>query len=257
VPFSVEHTESAPQGMAPLFSSSPRILRATARDRAAVSWAVDPARVAPHLPAGLRPDTQDGRAYVRLTGVRLAKVRVLGLVGPGLRRVPAVELQVLVREAAAPERRGTMTVRAHVPRRLVAWGAQGLYGESVTVAPMQPVRREQGDAVELTYRFDVAGREQRLRVAATTAPSSPSPGTLPHVLRDRPWRYGVARDGTLLRARIERAGAPIRRADEHHVTVRWAAVYGEPWGFLADQAPAAALVSPGGPLALRWRESAA
>ena len=242
--------------MAPLFSSSPRILRATARDRAAVTWAVDPARVAPHLPAGLRPDTRDGRAYVRLTGVRLAKVRVLGVVAPGLRRVPAVELQVLVREAAAPERRGTLTVQAHVPRRFVAWGARGLYGEPVTVAPMQPVRRKQGDRVEMTYRFDVAGREQRLRVTATGATRPPSPGTLPHVLRDRPWRYGVARNGTLLRARIERAAAPIRRAEEHHVTVRWAAVYGEPWAFLTDREPAAALVSPGGPLALRWRERA-
>jgi uncharacterized protein YqjF (DUF2071 family) len=242
--------------MPSLFSSPPRILRATARDRAAVSWAVDPDLVAPDLPAGLRPDTRDGRAYVRLVGVRLAKVRVLGLVGPGLRRVPAVELQVLVREEAAPDRRGTMTVRAHVPRRLVAWGARGLYGESVTVAPMQPVRREQGDAVEMTYRFDVAGREQRLRLTATGPPSSPSPGTLPHFLRERPWRYGVGRDGTLLRARIERDAAPISRADEHHVTVRWAAVYGEPWGALDGRAPAAALVSPGGPLALRWRQRA-
>lgn len=243
--------------MAPLLSSPPRILRATARDRAAVSWAVDPALVAPHLPAGLRPDTRDGAAYVRLVGVRLAKVRVLGLVGPGLRRVPAVELQALVREEGPPARRGTMTIQAHVPRRLVAWGARGLYGEPVAVAPMQPVRRERGDAVEMTYRFDVAGREQRLRVTATEPPSPPSRGTLPHFLRERPWRYGTARDGTLLRARLERDAAPISRAEEHHVTVRWAAVYGEPWDILDGREPAAALVSPGGPLALRWRRRGA
>jgi hypothetical protein len=143
-----------------------------------------------------------------------------------------------------------------VPRRLVAWGARRLYGEPVTVAPMQPVRRERGGAVELTYRFDVKGREQRLRVTATGPPAPPSSGTLPHFLRDRPWRYGVARDGTLLRARLERDAAPIRRADECHVTVRWAAVYGEPWAALDGRAPAVALVSPGGPLALRWRERA-
>ncbi|MFB6248723.1 MAG: DUF2071 domain-containing protein [Salinibacter sp.] len=240
-----------------LLSSPPRILRAVARDRAAVAWAVDPALVAPHLPTGLRPDTRGGTAYVRLVGVRLAQVRVLGLAGPGFRRVPAVELQVLVREAAPAARRGTLTIQAHVPRRLVAWGARGLYGEPVAVAQMQPVRRDRAEAVEITYRFDVAGREQRLRVAATGPPSSPSPGTLPHFLRDRSWRYGTARDGTLLRARIERETAPIRRADEPHVTVRWAAVYGEPWTDLEDRTPAAALVSPGGALALRWRERVA
>jgi len=233
-------------------ASAPRILRATARDRIAVSYAVDPTLLAPHLPAGLVPDTRNDRAYVRLVGVRLTKVRVLGLVGPGLRRVPAVELQALVREEES-DRRGTMTIRAHVPRRLVAWGARLLYGEPVAVVPMQPVRRALDGGVEMTYRFDTRGREQRLRVVGQEAPSPPPTGSLGAFLQNRHWRYGTARGGALLRARIERDDAPVRTVDEHHVTVRWASVYGDGWDALAGRPPAAALFSPGGALALRWR----
>ena len=235
-------------------SSTPVILRAAARPRVAVHYAVSPDRVAPHLPAGLQPDTREGRAYVSLVGVRLLKVRVLGLAGPGLRRVPAVELQVPVRPAGTNgERRGTLTVRAYVPRRLVAWAARGLYGEPVSVASMQPVWKERPDTVAVTYRFDRAGREQRLRVTAEKPPVAPASDTAARFLQDRHWRYGTRGD-TLMRARLERPAGPLYRVQEHYVTVQWGAAFGEAWAFLDDRSPDVVLCDPGGEIALHWRE---
>ena len=236
-------------------SSTPVVLRATAQHRVAAHYAVAPDRIASHLPPGLVPDTRDGQAYVSLVGVRLLKVRVLGLVGPGFRRVPAVELQVPVRPVdAEAERRGTLTLRAYVPRRLVAWAARGLYGEPVSVASMQPVWRERPDTVAVTYRFDRAGREQRLRVVGTPPPVAPAPDTLAAFLRDRSWRYGAAEDGPPRRAYVERPAGPLYRVTAHHVTVHWARVFGDAWAFLDDRAPRVVLCDPGGPLALHWHE---
>jgi hypothetical protein len=181
-------------------------------------------------------------------------VRVLGLVGPGFRRVPAMELQVPVREADSA-RRGTFTVQAYVPRRLVAWGARGLYGESVDVASMQPVWREQEDTRAVTYRFDRAGREQRLRAMGATPARTPADDSPALFLMDRDWRFGERGDGTLVRARLDRSIEPVCPVREHHVTVRWASVYGEAWGFLRGREPAHVLLSPGGPIALHWREA--
>jgi uncharacterized protein YqjF (DUF2071 family) len=239
--------------MASLFSSPPRILEATARHRVVVSYAVAPDCVAPHLPSGLVPDTRNGRAFVHLVGVQLVKVRVLGMSGPGFRRVPAVELQVLVQEASSA-RRGTITLQAHVPRRLVAWGARLSYGEPVDVASMQAVRRRRAGGVEMTYRFDSAGREQRLRVLGHPPPVMPSPSSLAYRLMDRNWRYGTAGNGDLLRTRIERPVAPIYRVQEYFVTVRWGAVYGDEWQFLDGREPTVVLFSPDQPVVLRWRK---
>jgi hypothetical protein len=233
---------------------SPTILTATARNRIVASYAVKPERVAPMLPAGLTPDTYDGQAYVSLVGVELVKVRVFGLVGPGFRRVPAVELQVVVQESEAA-RRGTLTVQAYVPRRLVAWAARGLYGEAVDVASMQPVWREQEDRREVTYRFDRAGREQRLRAVGDTPPETPGENGVAFFLMDRNWRFGMGGDGGTVRARLDRSVEPVCPVQEHHVTVRWASVYGDEWGFLRDREPAHVLLSPGGPIALHWREA--
>ena len=237
-------------------SSTPVILRATARHRVAAHYAVAPDRLAARLPDGLRPDTRDGRAYVRLVGVQLMDVRVLGLSGPGFRRVPAVELQGLVqRPDGGAASRGTVTVQAFVPRRRVAWAARGLYGESVAVASMQPVWKTRADAVEVTYRFDRAGREQRLRVVAQTPPVAPAPDAPAAILQERPWRYVHTAGGGLRRARLDRPQGPLYRVREHHVTVRWGAVFGPDWAFLADRAPEVVVADPGGPMALHWREA--
>jgi uncharacterized protein YqjF (DUF2071 family) len=234
-------------------SSPPRILEARARHRVVVSYAVDPDRVAPHLPSGLTPDIRNGRAFVSLVGVELVRVRVLGLPGPGFRRVPAVEMQVPVQEVGA-SRRGTTTVQAFVPRRLVAWGARLLYGESVSVASMQPIWKEQADSIQLTYRFDWAGREQRVRVVGTKPPVTPAPETPASFLLDRGWRFGARTNGSVVRARSERPVEPVYRVREHHVTIQWASVYGKEWGFLSEVDPVAVLLTPGAPLTLYWRE---
>ena len=232
----------------------PRILEATARNRIVVSYAVAPDRVARHLPPALIPDTREGRAYVSIVGVELVTVRVLGLAGPGFRRVPAVELQVPVRETDSA-RRGTLTLQAYVPRRLVAWGARVLYGEPVAVASMQPVWQERSETIQLTYRFDRAGREQRLRAVGTKPPVAPAPDTLAVFLMDRAWRFGTRGDDALVRAKIERPVESVHRVQEHHVTVRWPSVYGQEWAFLAEAEPAVVFLTPGAPIALHWREA--
>lgn len=255
VPFSIGVPIPSAPGMTARSKRPARILRATARNRLVACYAVPPASVASHLPSGLVPDTRDGQAFVNLVGVELVKVRVFGLVGPGFRRVPAVELQVPVQERnAASEHRGTITVQAHVPRRLVAWAARLLYGEPVSVSAMQSVRRERSGDVEMTYRFDVAGREQRLRVRGRRPPVMPTSSSLAYELLDRDWRYGQAGNGDLLRTRIESPVPPVYPVQEHFVTVRWASVYGEKWAFLEEREPTLVVFSPAQPFTLGWRQ---
>lgn len=143
-------------------------------------------------------------------------------------------------------------MRAHVPRRLVAWVARLLYSEPVRVASVQPVRREHVDHVEVTYRFDWKGREQRIRVRGKRPPVMPAPDAHTHTLLGPDWRFGTAHDGTLLRTRIDRPAAPVYRVQEHHLTVQWPSIYSDLGSVLADRSPSLVLLSPGTPVTLRW-----
>lgn len=234
--------------------SFPCILRATARNRVVVAYAVSPSRAASILPNGLTPTTHDGQACASLVGVELTDVRVLGLSGPGLRRVPMVEMRVHARLSERPsDATGTWTVQAHVPQRFVAWGGRWLYGEPVRVASMQPVRRERAEHVEVTYRFDSKGREQRLRVRAEKPPAMPSADAASHAVLRPACRFGIDQKDRLLQTRIDRSAAPFHPVCEHHVTIDAPTVYGEAGRLIEGAAPAHAFLSPEEPVALHWR----
>ncbi|WP_263787488.1 DUF2071 domain-containing protein [Salinibacter grassmerensis] len=227
-------------------------LQATVQNRVVFGYEVSPDQVTPFLPEKLVPVERNGTACVSLVGGELTRMRVFGVVSLGLRRVPTVELQVHVHPAGAPEKEGTWTVQAHTPRRLVAWGAQALYGERVEITSMQPIRREPADHVEVTYRFDWKGREQRVRARGEPSPVTPSPNAHAHSLLGPNWRFSTARDGTLLRTYIDRSAVPICRVQEHHVTMQWSAAYGEIGELLQDQSPFHVLLSLRSPVALHW-----
>ena len=70
----------------PLSRTAPRpagrpVLTQGWRDVAFLHWAVDPARVAPLLPAGTRPDVLDGATYVGLIPFRMRRIGLLGTPG--------------------------------------------------------------------------------------------------------------------------------------------------------------------------------
>jgi hypothetical protein len=119
---------------------------------------------------------------------------------------------------------------------------------------MQSVWRDQADTTAVTYRFDRAGREQRLRAVGAKPPREPAPDSFAFFLMDRGWRFGTDGNGDRVRARIERSVEPVYDVQEQHVTVRWASVYGDEWAFLRDREPTHVRLSPGGPMALHWRE---
>lgn len=85
---------------------------------------------------------------------------------------------------------------------------------------MQPMHSEGADLIEMTYRFEAAGREQRLWAVARTPPAMPLPESVAYRLMDRNWRYGTTRNGELLRTCVEGAVPPVYHVEEHHVTMQ-------------------------------------
>lgn len=77
------------------------------RDAAFVHWAVDPAEVAPLMPAGVRPDELDGATHVGLVAFRMCRVGLLG--APGLPYLGSfAETNVRLYSVDAAGRRGVV-----------------------------------------------------------------------------------------------------------------------------------------------------
>jgi uncharacterized protein YqjF (DUF2071 family) len=105
----------------------PRIMRQDWRDLTFVHWAVDPDRVAPFMPPGVRPDVHDGATYVGLVPFRM--------VGAGLPHGPAVpwagtflETNVRLYSVDSTGRRGIVFRSLDTDRGLVVAGARMAFG---------------------------------------------------------------------------------------------------------------------------------
>lgn len=105
----------------------PTLMRQQWRDLASVHWAVDPDRVAPHLPPGTRPDVLDGQAYVGLLPFRMVGAGIS--TGPAVPRVGTfLETNVRLYSVDTTGRRGIVFCSLDADRLLVVLGARAGFG---------------------------------------------------------------------------------------------------------------------------------
>lgn len=121
-----------PAGVEPVSPDAPALTGAVMmtqrwRDLTFLHWAVDPAEVAPRMPAGVRPDVLDGVTYVGLIPFRM--------VGAGVGRGPGVPwlgsfLETNVRLYSVDEtgRRGIVFLSLDTDRAAVVLGARAAFG---------------------------------------------------------------------------------------------------------------------------------
>ncbi|TCK25194.1 YqjF family protein [Pseudonocardia endophytica] len=105
----------------------PLLSRQSWRDVTFLHWAVEPSRVAPLLPAGVRPDVHDGRTWVGLVPFRM--------VGAGFGRGPAVpwagtfcETNVRLYSVDRDGTRGVVFLGLDAERLAVVLGARAVFG---------------------------------------------------------------------------------------------------------------------------------
>ncbi|GAB3249472.1 DUF2071 domain-containing protein [Alteromonas gracilis] len=153
----------------------PMIMRQDWTDLGFVHWAVDPDRVAPLMPPGVRPDVHDGATYVGLIPFVMRRA--------GFGRGPAIpwlgdfaETNVRLYSVDDQGRHGVVFRSLETTRLAVALGARLAFATPYTWARMA-VRRDGDEIAYTTSRRwpgpRGAGGELRLRVGEPIAEPSP------------------------------------------------------------------------------------
>ncbi|MBV9242167.1 MAG: DUF2071 domain-containing protein, partial [Acidobacteria bacterium] len=107
-----------------------KFLTARWQDLIMANYEVDPALLAPHVPAGTELDLFEGRCFVSLVGFMFLDTRVLGIPIPFHVNFEEVNLRFYVkRETNAETRRAVCFVKEIVPRFAIATVARMMYGE--------------------------------------------------------------------------------------------------------------------------------
>jgi uncharacterized protein YqjF (DUF2071 family) len=199
---------------------------------AAVTYAVEPERLRPYLPAGAEIDELEGAARLSLVAFEFRDTRVLGVRIPGHVNFPEINLRFYIRFRG---RRGVVFIRELVPRGAIAAVAQVIYNE--------PYRRErmtcgaeplEDGGVRVWHRF--AGGST-LRLDGGGAPVVPPEDSAAHWLTDHSLGLGRRRDGRTLVYDVRHPTWALREVTGAAVDVDFGAVYGPRWAWLGSASP--------------------
>ncbi|MCY0950117.1 YqjF family protein [Streptomyces sp. H27-S2] len=172
-----------PVSAEPPFSLARPLLTQSWLDLAFLHWAVDPAEVAPLLPAGTVPDTLDGFSYVGLIAFRMHRVGWLGLPGvPYFGSFP--ETNVRLYSVDARGRRGVVFRSLDASRLVPVVIARAGFRLPYRWARMSVVR--DGDVLTYTGRRRWPGpRGAGSRIAVRVGPPVDEPTALEHFVTAR------------------------------------------------------------------------
>jgi uncharacterized protein len=215
-------------------------------------YLVDPATLAPWIPAGLELDLFQSRCYVSLVGFLFDNTRLKGLRIPFHTRFEEVNLRFYVRrtEADGTQKRGVVFIREFVPRAAITLIANALYEEPYATLPTRSsiIRTPQ----ELSVRYDWRHRKiwQSLAVEASPIAQPIAPGSEEEFLTEHYWGYTKRRNsgdkaGTTSEYEVRHPRWQIYPVLRHEIIADFAALYGPAFAALNLQQPASVLLAEG------------
>jgi uncharacterized protein len=225
-------------------------LTADWRYLAMLNYEIDPALLAPYVPAGTALDFWRGRCYVSVVGFLFLNTRLRGLPIPGHINFEEVNLRFYVgRQAADGWRRGVVFIKELVPRRAIAAVARWVYNENYQALPMRH-RLAVNGAVDLAYEWKSNGRWQGLQARAQGAAQPLDPESEATFITEHYWGYARQRDGSTVEYQVAHPSWRVWEVNEYGLDCDVAELYGREFVAPLQNAPTSVFVAEGSAVAV-------
>jgi uncharacterized protein len=210
-------------------------------------YAVEPATLAPWLPAGLELDLFQNRCYVSLVGFLFDETRLKGLRIPFHTRFEEVNLRFYVRrtEADGTRKRGVVFIREFVPRAAITLIANALYEEPYATLPTRSSIVSTPRELSVRYDWRHGKVWQSLAVEASPTPQPISPDSEEEFLTEHYWGYTKRRNGSTSEYEVRHPRWQIYPVQTYEIVADFAALYGPAFAALNRQPPASVLLAEG------------
>ena len=212
-----------------------------------LNYPVEPALLAPRVPAGLELDVFEGLTLISLVGFRFLNTRLLGISVPLHRDFDEVNLRFYVRRRTAEGwRRGVVFIRELVPKVALAAVARIVYREPYRAVPMQHAIEDDGRRVTYSWRWRGQWCALGLRTAGDAV--APEPGSEEAFITEHFWGYSGGAGRTTREYQVEHPPWTVRRAIEASPSGPLETVYGRELGAALNGPPRSAFLAEGSPI---------
>lgn len=227
----------------------PPFLTAEWRQLAMLNYRVEPAVLAPWLPAGTELDPWQGETLVSLVGFRFLNTRVRGLPVPWHRHFEEVNLRFYVRRRAAGTwRRGVVFIRELVPRTMIALIARRLYEEPYLALPMSHRIAPGAVPRHVEYGWTYRGTACHLRVDTAGDWRPLVPGEEAEFITEHYWGYTKRRDGSTSEYEVAHPPWRVAEVTSAGFDCDVGGLYGDCFREVLTGPPASALLAEGSPV---------
>lgn len=214
---------------------------------AMLNYAIDPALLAPFVPAGTELDFWNGETFVSMVGFLFQQTRVFGISIPFHRDFLEVNLRFYVRRKATEGwRRGVVFIKEIVPRTAIALIARKVYNEPYVALSMAHRIEHAGEllkSAEYSWRF--AGEEHSLRIAAHGEALPLQQGSEAEFITEHYWGYNRQRNGSTLEYRVEHPRWRIYETSDARLDCDVAKLYGTAFDGCLNCKPSSAFLAEG------------
>lgn len=170
---------------------APRVfLSAEWKNLLMANYAIDPVLLQPYLPYRTELDSFEGIHYVSMVGFLFANVKVKGVSIPFHTNFEEVNLRFYVRfKEAGTWKRGVVFIKEIVPRTMITFVANTLYGENYATHPMRHSLEIKEGEMHLAYQWKVGREWNYLHAKAATGSQDIVAGSAEEFITEHYWGY--------------------------------------------------------------------
>jgi uncharacterized protein YqjF (DUF2071 family) len=210
-------------------------------------YVVEPAMLAPWLPAGLELDLYQGQCYVSLVGFLFDNTRLKGLRIPFHTRFEEINLRFYVRriEADGTQKHGVVFVREFVPRAAISIIANTLYEEPYATLPTRCSIISTPQSLSVRYDWRHGRVWQSLAVEASPIAQPIEAGSEEEFITEHYWGYTKRRNGSTSAYEVRHPRWRVYPVLNHEIVADFGALYGPAFAGLNGMQPASILLAEG------------
>lgn len=229
-----------------------KFLTAAWQNLVMVNYEIDPKMLKPFIPKGTELDLWNNTCYVSLVGFMFVNTKVLGIPVPFHRNFEEVNLRFYVRYKADGEwRRGVVFVKEIVPKPMITFVANNIYGEHYYTLPMKHEIKNDLNRLEVAYYWKFKNDWNFIEVVANPEEKPILVGSEEEFITEHYWGYTQINKNTTTQYQVEHPRWNYYELESCKVHCNAHEIYGEVFGECMSQAPISAFLAKGSDIIVR------
>lgn len=220
-------------------------LSAEWRKLAMANYAIDPAILKPFIPFKTELDTWNGACYVSLVGFMFLQTKLLGIKVPGHVTFEEVNLRFYVRyKDGTGWKRGVVFIKEIVPKTMIAWVANHVYGENYEALPMRHQWQTGMEQQTITYGWKKQQWHEMI-INASPTPEDIAADSETEFITEHYWGYTQIGRSKTGEYEVQHPRWQTYEVTDYSINVDFELSYGPGFAFLNNMQPSSVLLAEG------------